>query len=106
MLKGKLTEEEAIEIFKIADERPKNGCVCDAIFCDTFCRIKNLKAAGIIRKSSLEEAREKTDKQIDNVKTVFCKGKSCDCQDYMDMTWKDTTKQLIQAERQVADKKE
>jgi hypothetical protein len=97
-------EETARELLEIADRRPKNGCVCDAICCDTACRIKNLKQSGIISKSALEEARGKTDEQIDNIKTAFCKGKSCSCQDYMDMTWKETTKQLIQSERQAADK--
>ena len=66
-LKNKLTEEEAREVLKIADNRPKNGCVCDAIFCNTECRIKNLKQAGIIKQSAKEEAKE----YLNNIKETL-----------------------------------
>jgi hypothetical protein len=57
--------------------------------------VNNLKKSGIIRKSALEDAREKTNELM-----ITLRDNALESEEFRDL------KQLIQAERQAADKKE
>jgi hypothetical protein len=102
-LKNKFTEEEfryIIEDYLKFDYGCSNDDCPEGIDLCLDCYILRLKQSGIIRKSVLEEAREKTDRYIDEIIDTI---KSCDVYHMGD---KYKLKQLIQAERQAADIKE
>jgi hypothetical protein len=96
-LTNKLTEEEFRNIIedylKFDDGCSDDNCPEEIDSC-LDCYIGELKQAGLIRKSPLEEAREKTDKFIYEAYLGICNSKI-----------NNKLKQLIQFEREEADKK-
>jgi hypothetical protein len=82
-LKNKLTEEEAKQLLR-------NCYLWEKIDCSLV--IDDWKQSGIIRKSALEEAREKTDELM-----ITLRDNALESEEFRDL------KQLIQAERKIVD---
>jgi hypothetical protein len=93
MLKDKLTEEEYDNLDRLIVARYVEGLSYPQ-------RLLEAKQSGIIRKSPLVEAREKTNEYISEIRELLIYRKNmsaCAC------VTKTELEQLIQAERRVAD---